>query len=78
MTILIEYNRNLELVKSSNIHLYFFWITPSFLESYHVFFLKRYWQEFIVFHVCVWRINLPLFLAAVWRTVQMDSVLTTK
>lgn len=40
MTILIEYNRNLELVKSSNIHLYFFWITPSFLESYHVFFLK--------------------------------------
>lgn len=49
MTILIEYNRNLELVKSSNIHLYFFWITPSFLESYHVFFCKDIGKNLLFF-----------------------------
>lgn len=49
MTILIECNRNLELVKSSNIHLYFFWITHSFLESYHVFFLKDIGKNLLYF-----------------------------
>lgn len=49
MIILIEYNRNLELVKSFNIYLYFFWIIFSFFESYYVFFLKDIGKNLLFF-----------------------------
>lgn len=41
MIILIEYNRNLELVKSFNIYLNFFWIIFSFFESNIMFFFEK-------------------------------------